>query len=60
MLNVTVQRALLWPPNKLSHLTITCKYVNSITHTFIFRLNFPLMRLPQEPDDQLQEIKLTS
>ena len=22
----------------------------------IFRLNFPLMRLPQEPDDQLQEI----
>ena len=30
------------------------------TSKVIFRLNFPLMRLPQEPDDQLQEIKLTS
>ena len=27
----TVQRALPWPPNKLSHLTITCKYFNSTT-----------------------------
>ena len=30
------------------------------TSKVIFRLNFPRMRLPQEPDDQLQEIKLTS
>ena len=30
------------------------------TSKVIFRLNFPLMRLPQEPDDQLQEIDLTS
>ena len=30
------------------------------TSKVIFRLNFPLMRLPQKPDDQLQEIKLTS
>ena len=30
------------------------------TSKVIFRLNFPLMRLPQEPDDQLEEIKLTS
>ena len=25
------------------------------TDRFIFRLNFPRMRLPQEPDDQSQE-----
>ena len=30
------------------------------TSKVIFRLNFPLIRLPQEPNDQLQEIKLTS
>ena len=30
------------------------------TSKVILRLNFPLLRLPQEPDDQLQEIKLTS
>ena len=35
-------------------------YCVRVTDRFIFRLNFPRMRLPQEPDDQLQEIKLTS
>ena len=35
---VTVQRALPWPPKKLSHLTITWKYVNSTTHLTVFNL----------------------
>ena len=30
------------------------------TDRFIFRLNFARKRLPQEPDDQLQETNLTS
>ena len=30
------------------------------TDRYIFRLNFPQMRLPQEPDDQLQETNPTS
>ena len=30
------------------------------TDRFIFRLNYPRMRLPQEADDQLQETNLTS
>ena len=40
--------------------TLLCSCHGVFTDRFIFRLNFPLMRLPQEPDDQLQEIKLTS
>ena len=35
---LTVQSALPWPPNKLSHLTIACKYVNSTTHATVFNL----------------------
>ena len=38
MINITVQRALPWPPNKLSHLSIMCKYVNSTTHAMVFNL----------------------
>ena len=40
--------------------TLLCSCNGVFTDRFIFRLNFPRMRLPQEPDDQLQEIKLTS
>ena len=40
--------------------TLLCSYHGVFIDRFIFRLNFPGMRLPQEPDDQLQEIKLTS
>ena len=40
--------------------TLPCWCNGVFTDRFIFRLNFPRMRLPQEPDDQLQEIKLTS
>ena len=40
--------------------TLLCSCNGVFTDRFIFRLNFPQMRLPQEPDDQLQEIKLTS
>ena len=40
--------------------TLLCSCNVVFTDRFIFRLNFPVMRLPQEPDDQLQEIKLTS
>ena len=36
--DITVQRALPWPPNKLSHLTTTCKYVNSTTYATVFNL----------------------
>ena len=35
---ITVQRALPWPPNKLPHLTTTCKYVDSTTHAHVFNL----------------------
>ena len=35
---ITVQRALPWPPNKLSHLTTTCNYVNLTTHATVFNL----------------------
>ena len=40
--------------------TLLCSCNGVFTSKVIFRLNFPLIRLPQEPDDQLQEIKLTS
>ena len=40
--------------------TLLCSCNGVLTDRFIFRLNFPRMRLPQGPDDQLQEIKLTS
>ena len=40
--------------------TLLCSCKCVFTNRFIFRLNFPRMKLPQEPDDQLQEIKLTS
>ena len=40
--------------------TLLCSCNGVFTSKVIFRLNFPRMRLPQEPDDQLQEIKLTS
>ena len=40
--------------------TLLCSCNGVFTDQFIFRLNFPRMRLPQEPHDQLQEIKLTS
>ena len=40
--------------------TLLCSCHGVFTDRFIFGLNFPLMRLPQVPDDQLQEIKLTS
>ena len=39
---------------------LLCSCNGVFTSKVIFRLNFPLIRLPQEPDDQLQEIKLTS
>ena len=39
---------------------LLCSCNGVFTDRFIFRLNFPRMSLPQEPDDQLQEIKLTS
>ena len=40
--------------------TLLCSCNGVFTDRFTFRLNFPRMRLPQEPDDQLQEIKLSS
>ena len=40
--------------------TLLCSCNGVFTDRFIFRLNFPRMRLPQEPDEKLQEIKLTS
>ena len=40
--------------------TLLCSCNGVLTDRFIFRLNFPRMRLPQGPDDQLQQIKLTS
>ena len=40
--------------------TLLCSCNGVFTDRFTFRLNFPRMRLPQEPDDLLQEIKLTS
>ena len=40
--------------------TLLCSCNGVFTDRFIFRLNFPRMRFPQEPDDKLQEIKLTS
>ena len=40
--------------------TLLCSCNGVFTSKVIFRLNFPLIRLPQEPDDQLEEIKLTS
>ena len=40
--------------------TPLCSCNGVFTSKVIFRLNFPLIRFPQEPDDQLQEIKLTS
>ena len=56
-----------WPINEieagthdLEPTTLLCSCNGVFTDRFIFRLNFPRMRLPQEPDDQLQEIKLTS
>ena len=33
-----VKRTLPWPPNKLSHLTTTCKYVNSTNNATLFNL----------------------
>ena len=35
---LTVQRALPLLQNKLSHVTTTCKYVNSTTHATVFNL----------------------
>ena len=40
--------------------TLLCSCNGVFTSKVIIRLNFPLIRLPQEPDDQLHEIKLTS
>ena len=40
--------------------TLLCSCNGVFTDRFIFGLNFPRMRVPQETDDQLQEIKLTS
>ena len=37
-----------------------CCCYGVFTDRFVFRLNFPRMRLPQEADDQLQETNLTS
>ena len=35
---LTMQHTLPWPANKLSHLTIACKNVNSTTHATEFQL----------------------
>ena len=40
--------------------TLLCSCNGVFKDRFIFRLNFPRMILPQEPDHQIQEIKLTS
>ena len=48
------------PGAHLEPTTLLCSCKGVFTSKVIFRLNFPLIRLPQEPDDQLQEIKLTS
>ena len=48
------------PGAHLEPTTLLCSCNGVFTSKVIFRLNFPLIRLPQEPDDQLQEIKLTS
>ena len=36
---LTVRRALPWPPNKLSHLTITCNTSTQTTHSTVFNYN---------------------
>ena len=43
-----VQRALPWPPNKVSHLTVMCKYVNSTTHAMVCNLQQLLYELCKE------------
>ena len=35
---LTMQHTLPWPANKLSHLTIACKNVNSTTHATVLQL----------------------
>ena len=58
--NSVLLESFLWAGAHLEPTTLLCSCNGVFTSKVIFRLNFPLIRLPQEPDDQLQEIKLTS